>query len=75
MQLFFVVTDEGQSLPLSVDVWQVLWRSSEVFPVELAEVQLLWLHVPACTSTTKRHKDRLRVSQHPYMQTKKKCQG
>lgn len=42
-------------LPLSVDVWQVLWRSSEVFPVEMAEVQLLWLHVPTGTATTQRH--------------------
>lgn len=36
--------------PLSVNVWQVLWRSSEMFPVEMAEIQLLWLHVPTCTS-------------------------
>lgn len=36
--------------PLSVNVWQVLWHASEVFPVEMAEVQLLWLHVPTCTS-------------------------
>lgn len=35
---------------LSVNVWQVLWRSSEMFPVEMAEIQLLWLHVPTCTS-------------------------
>lgn len=38
--------------PLSVNVWQVLWRSPQVFPMEMAEVQLLWLYVPACTSVT-----------------------
>lgn len=37
-------------LPLSVNVWQMLWRSSDVFPMEMAEVKLLWLHIPSCTS-------------------------
>lgn len=41
-----------QLLPLPVNVWQMLWRSSKVFPVEVAEVQLFWLHIPACTSAT-----------------------
>lgn len=52
--------DWGRNLnsPLSVYVWQVLWRSSQVFPVEMAEVQLLRLHVPTSTTTTKRRKSR-----------------
>lgn len=42
-----------QILPLPVNVGQMLWRSSDVFPMEMAEVKLLWLHVPACTPATK----------------------
>lgn len=41
-----------QILPLSVNVWQMLWRSSDVFPMKMTEVKLLWLHIPACTSAT-----------------------
>lgn len=50
------------SLPFSVNVWQVLWRSSEVFSVKMAKVQLLWLHVPACTSTRRRQSNRVMES-------------
>lgn len=52
--------DSGRSLisPLSVDVRQVLWRSSQVFPVEVAEVKLLRLHVPTSAPTTQRRKSR-----------------
>lgn len=41
-------------LPLSVNLRQML--SSKVFPVEVAKVQLLWLHVPTCTSTVRKQK-------------------
>lgn len=41
-----------QILPLSINVWQRLWRSSDVFPMEMAEVKLLWLYIPPCTSAT-----------------------
>lgn len=53
-------------------MWQVLWRSSKVFPVEMAEVQLLWLHVPACTSVTQRQKGTLGVGASIHGNTKGK---